>query len=67
MFVIRPAAPAEAALFAQHREIWLETETGSRAEGFYRRLGWGGDPGPEGGDVRLTKRRPMPETGGRTP
>ncbi|WP_112308978.1 GNAT family N-acetyltransferase [Pseudogemmobacter bohemicus] len=51
-------ARAEAALFAQHAEIWLETERNSRAEGFYRHLGWGGDQPVGTGDVRLTKRRP---------
>lgn len=48
---------AEAALFAEHSEIWLETAAGSRAEGFYRRLGWGGDRPVGDGDLRLTKRR----------
>ncbi|MCL4066838.1 GNAT family N-acetyltransferase [Pseudomonas sp. GX19020] len=48
---------AEAALFADHAEIWLETAAGSRAEGFYRRLGWGGDTPVGDGDLRLTKQR----------
>lgn len=33
-------APAEAALFAQHPTIWLETAKESRAAGFYLRRGW---------------------------
>ncbi len=51
-------APAEHALFARHPVAWLETARGSRAEGFYRRLGWGQASDIGGGDIRLEKQRP---------
>ncbi len=49
-------AKAEEALLTRHAQIWLETSRGSRADGFYRQLGWieVGDAGP--GDVHLEKR-----------
>lgn len=46
---------AEDALFADHSTIWLETRRGSRADGFYRRLGWHEAADAGGGDVRLEK------------
>jgi ribosomal protein S18 acetylase RimI-like enzyme len=48
---------AEKALFARHAVIWLETDSRSRAFGFYVRLGWRVVAEPEGGDVRMEKRR----------
>jgi GNAT superfamily N-acetyltransferase len=33
-------AACEAALFARHDMIWLETDGASRAAGIYQRLGW---------------------------
>ncbi|ASR45020.1 GNAT family N-acetyltransferase [Xanthomonas citri pv. mangiferaeindicae] len=51
-------APAERALFARHPVAWLETARASRAEGFYRRLGWGDATDIGGGDIRLEKPRP---------
>ncbi len=47
----------EEALFARHPLVWLETARSSRAAGFYRRLGWGGEADLGDGDVRLEKRR----------
>lgn len=46
---------AEDTMLAHHSKIWLETLRGSRADGFYRHLGWheAADAGP--GDVRLEK------------
>ena len=48
---------AEQALFARHAVIWLETDAGSRAFGFYCRLGWRVVEELAGGDVRMEKRR----------
>ncbi|UHS62843.1 GNAT family N-acetyltransferase [Agrobacterium vaccinii] len=49
---------AEEELFKHHAEIWLETDRDSRAAGFYRHLGWGGEREAEGGQIRFTKIRP---------
>jgi GNAT superfamily N-acetyltransferase len=49
---------AETALFERHPVAWLETDAGSRAAGFYQRLGWAFEAGAGGGDVRLVKQRP---------
>ncbi|KTC18754.1 GCN5 family acetyltransferase [Pseudomonas putida] len=53
---------AEAALFALHSRIWLETDgrDGVRANGFYRRLGWEVVAQLEEGDVRYEKVRQAP-------
>ncbi|MDR0225434.1 MAG: GNAT family N-acetyltransferase [Burkholderiaceae bacterium] len=50
---------AEAALFRHHDLAWLETAADSRAAGFYRHLGWGGERDLGAGDIRLEKRRPQ--------
>ena len=36
--------------------IWLTTATGTRAEGFYKALGWEQVGDPEGGEIRLELR-----------
>lgn len=50
---------AEAALFARHSRIWLETDgrDSVRANGFYRQLGWKVVAQMEEGDVRYEKTR----------
>lgn len=47
----------EQALFREHALAWLETDGGSRAAGFYRRLGWRQTQELGNGDVRLEKQR----------
>ncbi|ABC22380.1 GNAT family N-acetyltransferase [Rhodospirillum rubrum] len=49
---------AEAALFARHRVVWLETGKTTRAAGFYRHLGWANETDHGDGDIRLEKSRP---------
>lgn len=58
----RLMAEAEAALFARHSRIWLETDgrDSVRANGFYRRLGWAVVEQLEEGDVRYEKARQAP-------
>ncbi len=56
----RLVAAAEVRLFASHEIAWLETGRGTRAEGFYARLGWRHWRDPGGGDVRMEKRRGRP-------
>lgn len=48
---------AEEKLFECHEEIWLETGRETRAAGFYRSLGWGGQQDIGNVDIRLTKHR----------
>lgn len=50
---------AEAALFARHPRIWLETDGRDtvRANGFYQRLGWAVVAQLDEGDVRYEKAR----------
>lgn len=54
----RLVSVAEAALFDQHRTIWLETGMDTRAADFYRYLGWHGETPVGEGDIRLEKHRP---------
>lgn len=49
---------AEAALFQQHSEIWLETDSQSRAAVFYQRRGWDAVEQLAGTDKRYQKIRP---------
>ena len=53
-------AHAEAALFRQHEQIWLETARDSRAERLYQARGWGDAQAVGERDVRLLKRRGAP-------
>lgn len=46
---------AEAFLFQHHQTIWLETAEASRANGFYRNLGWRPVEHLPEGDVRFEK------------
>lgn len=48
---------AEAALFARHATIGLETAASSRAAGFYRHLGWQVVASLDGGDGRMQRHR----------
>ena len=50
-------AKLEAFLLARHEMIWLETDGGSRAAGFYAHLGWTHAAELENGDARFEKRR----------
>ena len=50
-------AACEAALFARHDMIWLETAGTSRAAGLYQRLGWRVTQDLGDGDLRLEKCR----------
>ena len=50
-------AACEAALFARHDMIWLETDGSSRAAGIYQRLGWRVTQNLDDGDLRLEKCR----------
>ena len=43
-------------LRVRHSVIWLETGKHTRAEGFYRRLGWTTAQNLGNGDIRLEKR-----------
>lgn len=52
-------AQAENALFRDHPLIWLETGRDSRAAAVYRHLGWGEETDLGGGNIRLTKARPV--------
>lgn len=47
---------AETFLFQCHQMIWLETAEASRANGFYRNLGWQPVENLPGGDIRFEKR-----------
>jgi ribosomal protein S18 acetylase RimI-like enzyme len=47
----------EACLFRNHERIWLETARGSRAAGFYHRLGWFPVGDTDASDIRLEKSR----------
>ncbi|KMM99590.1 GNAT family N-acetyltransferase [Pseudomonas helleri] len=51
-------AKAEAFLFEQHSTIWLETAEASRANGFYRALGWQPVKNLPEGDIRFEKSTP---------
>ena len=51
-------AACEAALFARHDKIWLETDGTSRAAVIYQRLGWRVAQDLGDGDLRLEKCRP---------
>jgi ribosomal protein S18 acetylase RimI-like enzyme len=46
---------AEEFLFERHSSIWLETESTSRAAGFYEKLGWVRSQTLADGDVRFEK------------
>jgi len=46
---------AEAFLFQHHQTIWLETAEASRANGFYRNLGWQPVERLPEGDIRFEK------------
>lgn len=48
---------AEAALFQQHAQIWLETDSHSRAAAFYQRRGWEAVEQLTGTDKRYQKKR----------
>ena len=48
---------AEAALFQQHAQIWLETDSRSRAAAFYQRRGWEAVEQLTGTDKRYQKKR----------
>lgn len=48
---------AEAALFQQHAQIWLETDSDSRAAVFYQRRGWEAVEQLNGTDKRYQKKR----------
>ena len=50
-------AACEAALFARHDTIWLETDGASRAAAIYQRLGWRVTQDLGAGDLRLEKCR----------
>ncbi|MCU1726923.1 GNAT family N-acetyltransferase [Pseudomonas sp. 7P_10.2_Bac1] len=52
-------AKAEAFLFEQHQTIWLETAEASRANGFYRALGWQPVALLPEGDIRFEKSLPQ--------
>ncbi|MCS3429790.1 GNAT family N-acetyltransferase [Klebsiella sp. BIGb0407] len=49
---------AEAALFQQYAQIWLETDSESRAAAFYQRRGWEAVEQLAGTDKRYQKKRP---------
>lgn len=56
---------AEAQLFSQHTQIWLETAGNSRASGFYQRQGWQAHTPPhalEPGDLHYIKTAPAVRT-----
>ncbi len=53
----RLLAAAEEALFARADRIQLDTQPGTRADGFYRRCGWQVEAVIDGGDIRMTKHR----------
>lgn len=46
---------AQAFLFQHHQTIWLDTAEGSRASGFYRKLGWHVVEHLPEGDIRFEK------------
>lgn len=48
-------ANAESYLFQHHQKIWLVTDGNSRANGFYRKLGWHPAEDLADGDIRLEK------------
>ncbi|UCJ15538.1 GNAT family N-acetyltransferase [Pseudomonas sp. MM211] len=50
-------AKVETLLFEHHQTIWLETAEASRANGFYRNLGWEPVERLPGGDIRFEKHR----------
>jgi GNAT superfamily N-acetyltransferase len=45
------------------RRIWLTTEPGSRAEGFYEHLGWSRSGITDKGEVRFELQRPVVRSG----
>lgn len=49
---------AETALFQQYTQIWLETDSLSRAAAFYQRRGWEAAEPLTGTDKRYLKKRP---------
>jgi len=46
---------AEGYLFNDFKKIWLETAKNSRAEGFYKKLGWIATESLSNGDIRFEK------------
>lgn len=52
----QPVAAAEQQLRSRHSVAWLETGKHTRAEAFYRRLGWVAAQDLGNGDIRLERR-----------